>query len=65
MNKTQQKFAKAFAEWDRRYRGNPSDFTNTVDHLLRGNPTSYGESCALYFTSLLKDVTPKRKARKK
>ena len=45
-----------FAEWDRRYRENPSAFMTEVDHLLRETPMSYGELCAFYFQKLAADI---------
>lgn len=45
--------AKAFTEWDRRYRANPEKFQSEAVRLLKGNPKSYGEWCAPYFIKLL------------
>lgn len=49
-------FQKAFEEWDRRYRENPSDFMSTVEHLLGNTSATYGERCAVYFEELLKEL---------
>jgi hypothetical protein len=47
---------KIFTEWDRRYRENPEDFMNIVDHLIRDTPYSYGKACASYFCELAKEI---------
>lgn len=47
------RFARAFTEWDRRYREEPERFENEAVRLLRGTPESYGEDCAPYFLSIL------------
>jgi hypothetical protein len=49
-------FARAFTEWDRRYRENPEDFMGAVAHLLGTTPATYGELCAVYFQKLLNEV---------
>ena len=49
-------FAVAFSEWDRRYRENPEEFWNTVEHLLGSTPSSYGEAAGAYFTALLDEM---------
>lgn len=51
----------AFTEWDRRYRENPEEFENSVQHLLRSTPNTYGERAAVYFTEVMKDVRLKTK----
>ena len=48
-------FEKAFTEWDIRYRTNPEEFMNEVEHLLKETPYTYGKACALYFTELLNE----------
>lgn len=53
---TEKELAKAFTEWDRRYREEPSRFKSEAEHLLRGNPKSYGESCAPYLLSILSEL---------
>lgn len=45
--------AKAFTEWDRRYREEPERFESEAVHLIRGNPKDYGERCAPYMIGLL------------
>ena len=45
---TQSQLAGAFTEWDRRFREDPSRFVSEATHLLKGNPQSYGEACALF-----------------
>lgn len=44
--------AKIFTEWDRRYRENPELYMDTVTHLLKETPYSYGSACAVYFRKL-------------
>ena len=51
-----QTIEKIFTEWDRRYRANPDEFMNEVEHLLGETPYSYGKACALYFLELSKEV---------
>ena len=53
---SKEKLEKAFTEWDRRYRENPSEFMTECEHLLKESPYSYGKSCAEYFTNLLKEI---------
>lgn len=50
-------FELAFTEWDRRYRNNPKEFMNIVDHLLKETSYSYGKACALYFHKLLDEFS--------
>jgi hypothetical protein len=52
-NDMQTAFAKAFEEWDVRYRRDPSQFMSEVEHLLGTSPDSYGEACAVYFVAIL------------
>jgi hypothetical protein len=56
MIESKEKIEKAFTEWDRRYRDNPDEFQNDVDHLLHDTPYSYGKACAEYFVKLLKEI---------
>ncbi|MCO4819809.1 MAG: hypothetical protein KC517_09305 [Bacteroidetes bacterium] len=50
---------KVFTEWDRRYRANPDDFYNSVQHLLQNTPDTYGAGAAVCFTEILKEVRKK------
>lgn len=50
---TQGDLAKAFTEWDRRYRNEPERFQSEAEHLLKGTPDTYGEACAPYLISIL------------
>lgn len=54
----------AFTEWDRRYRENPEQFENSVQHLLRSTPNTYGARAAVYFTEVMKDVRRKTKGKR-
>lgn len=49
-------FARAFTEWDRRYREEPERFELEAARLLRGTPESYGEECAPYFAQILEET---------
>jgi hypothetical protein len=53
---TQDAIARAFTEWDRRYRKNPEEFMSQVRHLLKETPRTYGEACAPYFVQLLGEL---------
>lgn len=50
---TQKQIAKAFNEWDRRFRADPSAFFNEAARLLGRYPGDYGEACAAYLVALL------------
>ena len=56
MQITEKALAVAFTEWDRRYREEPEKFMSEVEHLLKHDAASYGEICAPYFISLLKET---------
>lgn len=50
-------YAKAFAEWDRRYREEPEKFTSDFERIAKGQTTSeYGEIASKYFEKLLVEV---------
>lgn len=49
-------YAKAFTEWDRRFREDPERFEAESVRLLKGTAESYGEWCAPYFAQILKEV---------
>jgi len=53
---TEAGLAKAFTEWDRRYREEPERFESEATHLLKGNPKTYGEACAPYLLKILDDL---------
>ena len=54
--------AAAFEEWDRRYRENPREFMNEVEHLLGETPETYGEACGPYFMALVREMRKKELA---
>jgi hypothetical protein len=55
--KTNQKqLAKAFTEWERRYREEPERFMSEATKLLRETPKTYGEACAPYLISILAGI---------
>jgi len=49
-------FAKAFTEWDRRWREEPEHFMSESELLLKETPKTYGDACAPYFMKLLDEV---------
>lgn len=51
---TESELAKAFTEWDRRFREEPERFQSEAVRLLKDTPESYGEACAPYLLALLK-----------
>jgi hypothetical protein len=55
---TKNELADAFTEWDRRYREEPERFQSEVEHLLRETPHTYGQACAPYLISILKEYRP-------
>lgn len=50
------RFAKAFTEWDRRYREEPERFMSEAAHLLKQTPETYGDAAAPYFYSILESI---------
>lgn len=52
----EERFARAFTEWDRRYREEPERFMSEAQHLLKETPETYGEACAPYFIKLLEEI---------
>ena len=50
---TEGELAKAFTEWERRYREEPERFMTEAHKLLRETPKSYGEACAPYLLMIL------------
>jgi hypothetical protein len=57
INITVNEIAKIFTEWDTRYRNHPEWFSSLEEHLLKSNPTTYGDRCAPYFIELFKELT--------
>lgn len=51
---TQEELAKAFTEWERRFREEPERFQSEVARVLRETPESYGEAAAPYLVALLR-----------
>jgi len=56
MNITEKKLIEAFTEWDLRYRLDPENFMNDVEHLLGNTPYSYGKACSAYLVELLEEL---------
>lgn len=54
---TREDFARAFTEWDRRYREEPERFMSEAQHLLNETPETYGEYCAPYFVAILDELS--------
>ncbi len=54
--------AAVLTEWDRRFREAPGEFGNFAEHLLFGNPETYGEECAPYFLSLVEQLFPNQES---
>ena len=55
---TESQMAKAFTEWDRRYREDPEQFMSEACRLLKSDPATYGDACAPYFLSILNTQSP-------
>jgi hypothetical protein len=53
---TQEQLAKAFTEWDRRYREEPERFQSESERLLKETPETYGEACAPYLIQILDEL---------
>ena len=55
MSITQTRMALIFDEWAKRYAENPEEFNSVLN--ADGNPSeSYGESCALYFEQIAREM---------
>ncbi len=52
---SKENIAKAFTEWERRYREEPDRFQSDSERLSE-SPETYGDVCALYFLEILKEV---------
>lgn len=48
--------ARAFTEWERRYREEPERFQSEAAKLLKETPETYGQACAPYFLKILREV---------
>jgi hypothetical protein len=48
-----ERYARAFTEWDRRYREDPERFQADAARLLKGTPETYGDTAAPYFAAIL------------
>lgn len=53
---TEDALAKAFTEWDRRFREEPERFQSESSRLLKSDPATYGEQCAPYLLSILREA---------
>lgn len=50
--------ARAFAEWDRRYREEPARFDSDMARVTRGQTVEeYGAAAAAYFLELLEELS--------
>jgi len=52
---SQDQLARAFTEWERRYREEPSRFMSEAEKLLTETPRTYGEACAPYLISIINE----------
>lgn len=52
----ERQMAAVFAEWDRRFRDNPSEFIDFAEHLLKGDAITYGDMASAYFITLFDEV---------
>ena len=50
---TEASLARAFTEWERRYREEPERFQRETERMLRGDAKSYGDQAAPYLLSIL------------
>lgn len=57
---SERQVARAFTEWERRYREEPERFQSEAEKLLKETPESYGEGCAPYFIKILGEVGNKQ-----
>lgn len=53
---TEQDLAKAFTEWDRRFRENPASFMSQAENLLKQTAETYGDAATPYFVQLITEV---------
>lgn len=53
---TETELAKAFTEWERRYREEPDDFLSEAKKLLTRSPETYGEACAPYLMQIIREL---------
>ena len=52
---TDDEFARAFTEWERRHREEPDRFQSESERVA-GSADDYGSSCAPYFRQILDEV---------
>lgn len=58
MTTTQQRMAKIFNEWAKRYSDNPDEFSDILGE--DGKPVKdYGECCAVYFEKIAREMDEK------
>lgn len=60
---TESQLARAFTEWERRYREEPDRFMSEASKLLKETPETYGEACAPYLIHILNEQSPATAAR--
>lgn len=51
--------AKAFTEWERRYREQPERFQSEAAKLFKETPETYGDACAPYFLKIVAEIQGK------
>ena len=51
-----EKYARAFREWELRYRNDPKNFLSEFQKSQK-SVDDYGESCAAYFLRLLEELS--------
>jgi hypothetical protein len=49
----EESLARAFTEWDRRFREEPDRFESEATRLLKSTADSYGDACAPYLLEIL------------
>jgi hypothetical protein len=52
---TEGQLARAFTEWDRRFREEPERFQSEATRLLKGTPETYGQACAPYLIAIINE----------
>jgi hypothetical protein len=50
-------FARAFTEWDRRFREEPDRFQSEAARILKDTPETYGDAAAPYFRAILDEMS--------
>ncbi len=57
MEVTEEQLEKIFTQWAKNYKENPHWFVSIGAYLvIDGDPVSYGQACAYYFTSLREEI---------